>query len=275
MATEKKHDVSPSSLLSTVSTDATFSWWTWRPGLKPLYALALGGILSIIGLLLTSLGLFLLVFSIWDQHSPLQPVPATVLHHQASPSSDLTLHLSTTNLPATTSLSVPKTAYQRLTDGTSVQVLYSQHLQVPLAIKAGRQRYILTETSSLNEPGTALLPLLLGLLLLCYPAILAHWGWRDLLIRRLTPEYIPDMAATVVGKRTLQITPADRPGRISVGRGHIWYGIALQSARSEKPQAIVTFSVGEEQFSRLEEGDHVQVRYSPHLHYVYAIEHLI
>ncbi|HEY4382903.1 MAG TPA: hypothetical protein VGN34_00295 [Ktedonobacteraceae bacterium] len=275
MATDKKRDVSSSSLLSTVSTDATFSWWTWRPGLKPQHALALGGILSILGLLLTSLGLFLLVFSIWDQHSPLQPVPAMVLHHQAGPPSDLTLRLSAANLPTTTSLNVPEAAYQRLTDGTGVWVLYSQHLQVPLAIETGGQRYILPETSSLNEPGTALLPLLLGLLLLCYPAILAHWGWRDLLIQRLTPEHIHNLVATVVGKRTLQITQNNRPGRINVGRGHVWYGIALRPALSEKPHAIVTFSVGEEQFSRLEEGDHVQVRYSPHLHYIYAIEHLI
>lgn len=164
---------------------ASFSWWSWRPGIKPQQAIALGGILALIGLVLISLSLF--------------------------------------------------------------------------------------QLTELHRSGSTQLPFLLGLLLFCYPALLARWGWRDLLIQRLSPEQIPDLTAEVIRKRSTQLSRYNRPGRVGVGGERLWYGVALQF---EKQQAIIPFSVREEQFSTLQEGDRVRVRYSPHLHYVYAIEHL-
>jgi hypothetical protein len=225
------------------------------------------------GLLLTSLGAFLLFFSIWDQHSATQMISATIVHHQPGHPSTLTIQTQDPTWPKTP-LSVPENAYQQLVDGTTIQLLYSQHLQVPLTIVAAGQRYPLSETSSLEEPANAFLPLLLGLLLLCYPAVLARWGWRDLFIERMAPEQIHRLNATVVGKRNLLTGQNSRPGRTHLSKGRAWYGLALRPATTQKEQKILTFSVKEENFSAVDEGDQIQIRYSPHLHYVYALKQL-
>jgi hypothetical protein len=167
-------------------------------------------------------------------------------------------------------LLVSEQAYKQLTNGTKIQVLYSQHLQVPQTIEAAGRSYVLSESSSLEEPVNALVLLLLGLVLFCYPATLACWGWRDLFIEQMAPEYRSTIVGRVVGKRTLESTQSSRMGRISVGKGFSWYGIALQPAPGNKKQGIVTFSVNEEHFSRAQEEEWVQIQYSPHLHYVYG-----
>ncbi len=257
-----------------LSSNTPFSWWSWRPGLKPQYALALGGTLALIGLLLTSLGLFLLFFSIWDQHSPLQPISATILHHQTGQPPTLTVQIHNPDLPATASLIVSTSAYQLLLDTTKIQVLYSQHLQIPLVILASGQRYPLAESSSLDEPGNALLPFLFGLILLIYPAVLARWGWRDLFIERVAPEQLSSLLGKITDKRQVKTTQSSRPGRISTGKGGLWHGIALQPLipdKANKQQSIITFRIDEERFLSLQEGDYVQIRYSPHLHYVYSV----
>src|SRR6266700_2641077 len=42
----------------------TVSWWSWRPGIKPRNAFIIGGLLSLVALLLLCLGLFILIFGI-------------------------------------------------------------------------------------------------------------------------------------------------------------------------------------------------------------------
>jgi hypothetical protein len=267
MPIEKKQEELPQTLVR--SFGASFSWWSWRPGLKPRNALALGGILGCIGLLLTSLGLFLLFFGTWDRYSPLQAQAAIIVQHQPGNLPSLTIQTSKPDPTGTISLLVSEQAYKQLTNGTKVQVLYSQHLQVPQAIKAAGQSYALSEGSSLEEPVNALVLLLLGLVLFCYPTMLARWGWRDLFIEQMMPEYRSTIMGRVVGKRTLESAQSSRPGRIRVGKGFRWYGIALQAAPGNKKQDIATFSGNEEHFSRAQEGEWVLVQYSPHLHYVY------
>jgi hypothetical protein len=40
---------------------APFSWWSWRPGIKPLYALLLGGVAMLPGLAIASFGALALI----------------------------------------------------------------------------------------------------------------------------------------------------------------------------------------------------------------------
>src|SRR5882724_7195259 len=113
MPTKKMQEV-PQTL--TRSSSASFSWWSWRPGLKPRNALALGGILGCIGLLLTSLGLFLLFFGTWDQHSPLQAQAATVVQHQPGHPYSLSIQMSRPDPTRTILLLVSEQAYKQLAD---------------------------------------------------------------------------------------------------------------------------------------------------------------
>jgi hypothetical protein len=257
--------IQPSSLSSQY---ANFSWWSWRPGLKPQRALALGGSLALIGLLLSCIGIFLLFFSVWDHFSPLQKVSATVqLHHPGHPPS-LSLSISDPTVPTLHELLVPQNAYDELKDGSPLEILYTQHLQVPLSLESMGKHYSLSETSSLENPDNSLFLLLPGLLLLCYPALLARWAWHDLFIERFLPSDICTLHAEVVGKRTLTTHMHNRRTRIGLVRGQGWNGVALQPMGK---QHVLTFQVDQERFSSIQEGDRVLIRYSPHLHYVYSL----
>ena len=108
--------------------------------------------------------------------------------------------------------------------------------------------------------------MLLGLLLLPYPALLVHWGWRDLLLARYERGRLSTMKGRVVALR--ETTRGRQPG--FAGRGaRLWYGIALQP--DEEPLKIHTFSISEETYRSLQKGMPVRIVYSPHLHYVYTI----
>ena len=264
------NDQAPTQRRPSPPQGARFSWWSWRPRLKPQYALALGGILAFNGLILSCAGLFLLFFCIWDDLSPLQTAPVTILsHHPGHPPS---LSLASPDL-APSSLAeilVPQSAYDALKDGSSVNLIYTQHLQVPLSLQSTQYTYPLTETSILESPFNALVLLLPGLLLFSYPALLTRWAWRDLFIERFLPKDILSLHAEVVGKRTL--TPGlQQQRRARLLNGQAWYGVALRPAQPIGKQTILIFQIDGTHFSTLQEGDWLFLRYSPHLHYVYSL----
>ena len=62
----------------------TVSWWSWRPGIKPRNAFIIGGLLSLVALLLLCLGLFTLIFGIEDSVSQPLQVPGVVTQHIAN-----------------------------------------------------------------------------------------------------------------------------------------------------------------------------------------------
>jgi len=60
------------------------SWWSWRPGIKPRNAFIIGGLLSLVALLLLCIGLFTLIFGIEDSVSQPLQVPGVVTQHIAN-----------------------------------------------------------------------------------------------------------------------------------------------------------------------------------------------
>ncbi len=51
-----------------------------------------------------------------------------------------------------------------------------------------------------------------------------------------------------------------------------WYGAALNPTGASSDKQVMTFSISEEVHNSLHQGDSVHIIYSPHLHYVYALE---
>ncbi|HLI90826.1 MAG TPA: hypothetical protein VKV37_19200 [Ktedonobacteraceae bacterium] len=159
------------------------SWWSWRPGIRPLSALAIGGTISLLALAIVSLGLV---------------------------------------------------------------------------------------TLAAGERAGALL-ILAGLALLAYPALLARWGWRDLLVERYQRDEIRVFSARVVALRAASSSRKSRSGVMPRGTNS-WHGVALLPINSDSTPRALTFSVSEELYRSLREGMQVRIKHSPHLRFVYALE---
>ncbi len=247
---------------------APISWWSWRPGMRPGNALLLGIPLTFLALLLLLLGLIAVSTGIEDSSSPPLQVPATIVGRTLNKSThqaQLTLHLQKT-------AGIPAQAMFTLSDDHAiplhapVTVSFSPHLHVAYALEYAGRRYALQGASATGNLPGAIIFMLLGLLLLPYPVLLVHWGWRDLLIARYDRERLSTIKGRIVALR--ETTRSRQPG--FAGRGaRLWYGIALQS--DEETQKIHTFSISEETYRPLQKGALVRIVYSPHLHYVYTV----
>ncbi len=168
------------------------SWWSWRPGIRPRNALFIGGLITVVALLLLGIGLVTLVLGILDSFSP------------------------------------------------PVQVTGSFSL------------------------------LLLGGIMLPYPALLLIWGWQDLFAGResskrctLTGKVVGLRASVATRRRSAGLVPhAPRP----------WFGVALQFTDGAGEQQVITFALSQERYMSLHEGDIITITYSPHVHYVFSLE---
>src|ERR1051326_3254047 len=108
-------------------------WWSWRPGIKPLKALILGGGISLIALILTSIGLLTLILGILDSLSPPTRVSAIIIAHTPSTTSSLprlTLRLQSPSPATSISSAVSSDAFSAIPDHASVYLLYSPRLQI-------------------------------------------------------------------------------------------------------------------------------------------------
>jgi hypothetical protein len=160
----------------------TISWWSWRPGIKPRNALVFGGLLSFLGLLLIGSGLLTLIVGIVDASSPPVQIPGTVTGHSTNALDGLphlTIRLRESGFPVV-SPAVPQSISQTIHNGDLVLVDYSQHLHFLYALDYAGQRYSLPGTSASGNPPGSLALLLIGIVLLPYPALLTRWGWLDL-----------------------------------------------------------------------------------------------
>ena len=248
------------------------SWWSWRPGVRPLRAFLLGGLLSLLALFLLANGITALLSGILDSTAPPLRVPGTIAGHSKNMlgSPQLTIHLEQSGFPATISLVVSPATSARLANGASIMVDYAQHQHVPYALENAGHLYLLPGTSSSGNLLQTLTLLLCGLLLLPYPALLSFWGWRD-----LHTGQIYRRTAHVVALRAARQTTTRSPGLVP-RTTHIWYGVALQMENTlnlAEPE-ILTFSVRQELHEQLRRGDRVQATYSPHLHHLYALKTL-
>jgi hypothetical protein len=249
----------------------SITWWSWRPGIHPRKAIFLGGLISLLALLLGSIGFVTLVLSIMDSFSAPFQLPGVVSSHIVNNLDGfprLSIRLHAVSFPATISPVVSQAAFHAIHDGTSILVDYSPRLHFLYALDSAGQYYLLPGTSKADNPIGSLALLLLGIALFPYPALLTLWGWRD-----LHADYSV-MTANVVGKRAaLHTTTRNRPG-LTPRLARSWYGLALDSVDPTFSQQLTTFSVSYETYCAVEKGALVQITYSPHLYYVHTIKRL-
>jgi hypothetical protein len=250
------------------------SWWSWRPGIRPQNALLIGIPCTLITLLMTMLGLITLIAGTADSMSPPLLVPGTVQQRSAGTKTSppqLTIHLQgPRGIPSDVALAVSDSAFQQISMHAAVTVSYSQRLHFAYALDYAGRHYSLPGTTAAGNPVGSVALLLVGLLLLPYPALLAHWGWQDLLIERYKRYKRTHMTARVVDKRVTARTRAAQPG--FTGRGtRPWYGLALLPDTTRR---VCTFSVNQEIYERVQNGTCVNIVYSPHLHYIYTLQHV-
>jgi hypothetical protein len=244
------------------------SWWSWRPGMKPVYAFLFGGVVSLLALFLLVNGAATLSAGILDSSAPPVGIPGIVAQHTKDilGSPELVIHLAQVGMPAEITLVVLPATATALPDGTHLTIDYAPHLRAPEALENAGRRYTLPDNGTGNLIATLSL-LLFGLLLLPYPFLLACWGWRDL---RSHQAY--QVTGTIVALRAAQQTTTRTPGMIR-RTIRTWHGVALQ--REDAPEAKpLTFGVQSEIYERLHTGDTIQVTYSPHLHYLYKLKHI-
>ena len=253
----------------------SFSWWSWRPGIRPPRALLLGISLMLVGFFFTLAGIYALISIIIDNASPPTRIAGVVtgytsglLDNQAHLSISLQQHgRSSTVAPAITS------AEQRVIHkGDVVTLDYSPRFGYLYALEDHGQRYTLPGGSPLGNLFASIALIVVGLLFLPYPFMLALWGWHDLRQSKVT------IRGKIIGLRASQRTrspqirrTAQHPG-LTPRIGRAWYGMALETPDMASQQNIITFAIREEQHKALSEGQLVEVHYSPHLHYVYSIQ---
>ncbi|HEY0755925.1 MAG TPA: hypothetical protein VGD98_18350 [Ktedonobacteraceae bacterium] len=245
------------------------SWWSWRPGMRPLRAFLFGGLLSLLALFLLVNGASTLSAGVLDSSSAPLRIPGVVTGHGKDilGSPQLTLHLNESGFPALITLVVSPATSLALTNGSAVLVDYAPHKHIPYALENGKQRYSLPGTSVFENFWQTLGLLLSGLLLLPYPYLLSFWGWRD-----LHPDQKCQRTATVIATRAARQTTNRTPGLVP-RTTHIWYGVALQTEQSATTSPeILTFAVRQELYEELLRGTCVEITYSPHLRYLYALK---
>ncbi len=252
----------------------SFSWWSWRPGIKPVHALLIGIPLMCVGFFFIFAGIYSIISIISDSGSSPIRIPGLVTGYTSGildNQTHLSIHLQRNGRSSSITPAITPAEQRVIHSGDKVTLDYSPHLGYLYALEDHGQRYDLPGGSPLSGLFAAIALIPVGLLFLPYPLLLTWWGWCDL------RQPITTLRGRVISLRASQrIRPLS--GRRSVHPGltpHIgraWYGMAIASPASQ--QDIVTFAIREEQHNVLREGQGVEVVYSPRLHHVYSIRHI-
>ena len=253
----------------------SFSWWSWRPGIRPGRALLIGVPLMFVAFFFALAGIYSLFAIIIDSNSPPTRIPAIVTGYTSGILDNqphLSIRLQQNGGSRTITPAI--TAAQRLAihSGDPVTLDYSPHLRYLYALEDRGQRYDLPGGSPLSNLFTSIALIPLGLVFFPYPLLLTLWGWHDLRQPGVA------MKGKIVGLRSTHQTRQTGPPRRSTRPGlaprigRAWYGVALEPLDTASQQEVMTFSVSEEQHKRLHEGHMVQMVYTPHLHYVLSIK---
>jgi hypothetical protein len=251
-----------------VESDAV-SWWSWRPGMRPLRAFLFGGLLSLLALFLLVNGAATLIAGILDSSAAPLRVPAVVTGQSKDVlgSPQLVLRPEQPGFPSTITLVVSHATAKALPRGSVVSIDYAPHQHTPYALENGEQRYALPGASASGNLWQTLALLLFGLLLLPYPSLLSFWGWRDLRTGR-----VYQRSAIVVALRTARQTTTRTPGLLP-RTTNIWHGVALQMEYPSTPTPkILTFAIQQELHAQLQRGMRAEVTYSPALHHLYTLK---
>src|SRR5581483_11081749 len=158
------------------------SWWSWRPGARPVRAFLFGGLLSLLALFLLTNAVATLIAGALDSASAPLRVQGIVGGHSKDTlgSPQLTIHLTRPGFPESITLVVAHATSTALANGTPVVIDYAPHQRTPYALESNGQRYLLPGTSVSGNLFETLALSLFGLLLLPYPLLTSIWGWRDL-----------------------------------------------------------------------------------------------
>ena len=257
---------------NTVLEIGPISWWSWRPGIRPRNALAIGGLIACAALLLAGIGLVTLVLGILDSVSPPLQAAGVITGHTTNSldgQPHLTIRLHAVGFPSEVSPAVSSFASHAISNGDHILIDYSPHLHVLYALEDGGQRFPVPGSSVLADALGSLAWLLIGGALFPYPALLFLWAWRDLYGQ--SEHRRAEMTAQVVGLRAAGQKRANRPG-IVPRPSRAWYGVALYSTGGSAEEQAMTFALSQEIYTSVREGDLVRVVYSPHLHFVYVLE---
>ncbi len=95
----------------------SITWWSWRPGIQPRKAIFLGGLITLLALLLGSIGLVTLVLGIMDSFSAPFQLQGIVSSHIVNNLDDfprLSIRLHTVGFPATISPTVSKATFHAI-----------------------------------------------------------------------------------------------------------------------------------------------------------------
>lgn len=254
--------------------DATFTWWSWRPGISPRRALLLGVPLLLLGMLFICAGVYALVSILIDSNSPPTRVAGVVTGYTGGlldNQTHLTIRVQRGGRSSSVTPAITSQEMHAIHVGDRVTLDYSPRLGYLYALEDGGQRYSLPGGSPLGGLFASIALVIIGLLFLPYPFLLALWSWRDLRQPAVT------LRGRVLALRASQRARLSRqrrasPPGLTPRLGRAWYGMAVAALDVDSQQDIVTFAISEEQHRGLQEGQVVAVTYSPHLHHVRSIQ---
>ena len=252
----------------------SFSWWSWRPGIRPDRALLLGIPLVFVAFFFVLAGIYALFSIIIDSNAPPTRIAGVVTGYTTSLLDNqphVSIRLQRNGRSSTITPAITAAEQRAIHVGDAVTLDYSPRLGYLYALEDNGQRYALPGGSPLSNLFTSIALIPLGLLFLPYPLFLTVWGWRDLhqseVIRR----------GKIVGLRDSQRTHMGQPRRathpgLTPRVGRAWYGVALAPLNIDAKQEVTTFAISEAHYRGLHEGQIVQITYSPHLHHVSSIQ---
>jgi hypothetical protein len=236
-------------------------------------ALFTGSLITCVALIFTTIGLLALVLGMLDSVSPPLRLSGTVINHSINAingQTNLLVSIQATDFPSHVSVTVDQSVAQTVHDGTTIVLDYTPHLHVLLALESAGQRFPIQNGGLFSIFLGTFTLLLLGLVMLPYPALLTKWAWRDLYGRN------PDsrqstLTGKVIALREAIPKRANRPG-LSPRPTRIWYGVALAPLDASAEQSVLTFAISRDMYNALQEGEFVRITYSSHIHYVYKLE---
>src|SRR5579883_1206794 len=214
--------------------------WSWRLGIAPRNAIAIGGVLIFLALAFISSGMLAFIEGMLDSNTPPVRVPG-----QVTPAISPALRNS-------------------VQPGERVILDFSPRLHTLYALESKGQRYNLPGSSPVGNPLGAIALIVLGLLLFPYPFFLARWSWRDI------REGSQSIDGTIIALKTSAHLRKRTPGLTS-RLMRAWYMVDVQPSRGG---AEMQFRVNETRYAALFVGEKVRLEYSSHLRYVYSIKQL-
>src|SRR5579884_1626478 len=155
--------------------------WSWRLGIAPRNAIAIGGVLIFLALAFISSGMLAFIEGMLDSNTPPVRVPGQVTGYTTNILDNLphmVIRLHSMGFPAQVTPAISPALRNSVQPGERVILDFSPRLHTLYALESKGQRYNLPGSSPVGNPLGAIALIVLGLLLFPYPFFLARWSWR-------------------------------------------------------------------------------------------------